>query len=405
MIKHVDDVMVQRSVYFYGGNHPIHEAFIKYPPDGFIVKSNLSVDSFNQQSTYDFLPSARRRISNIFINTLGIPRMIVFPFISNINMIHTGNGIIPLTRLPWVVSVEYFSSFFGLNYQKALKPRAVRLLKRFLSSLNCKRILCLSEAGRKSIINAYKSSKDNFVEKMEVLYPAIPPPQVKRINREDDKIRILFIGAGFFEKGGQELLKALDIVRKKTSREIELVAVVNTQMSRYRKHFLSLIEKYRKDKRNKFIIHWVPRQELFKSYYSMSDIFVLPSFGGLMYAYAFLDAMSMGLPIIAQDVFTTSEVVEDGKNGLLVKNPDWPFPPNYLRTSLEDETRYISLITNGEFLELERRLAEKILILVEDDKLRKKLGDKGLEMVMEGRFSIKVRNERLKRIYEGAISG
>ena len=53
----------------------------------------------------------------------------------------------------------------------------------------------------------------------------------------------------------------------------------------------------------------------------MSDLFVLPSFVEGV-PVAAMEAMAVGVPVIATNVAGTSELVEDGKTGLLVRPSD-----------------------------------------------------------------------------------
>jgi glycosyltransferase involved in cell wall biosynthesis len=142
----------------------------------------------------------------------------------------------------------------------------------------------------------------------------------------------------------------------------------------------------------------VTRKELFEKYYLKSDIFVMPTFTD-SFGYVFLEAMSCGLPLIGTDIFAVPEIIEDGKNGFLVHTDLSEFSSNYLHRNFYKTIDY-SKITCPDIV---KQLVEKISILVENPKLRRKMGLTGYKIIENGKFSIKVRNEKLKRIYEEAI--
>ncbi|NJM20958.1 MAG: glycosyltransferase family 4 protein [Richelia sp. RM1_1_1] len=69
------------------------------------------------------------------------------------------------------------------------------------------------------------------------------------------------------------------------------------------------------------VFHDGADQENIKKLYADADIFVLPSFQET-FGIVFLEAMHYGLPIITTNVTAIPELVEDGKNGLLVPPGD-----------------------------------------------------------------------------------
>ena len=110
-----------------------------------------------------------------------------------------------------------------------------------------------------------------------------------------------------------------------------------------------------------------PRSALPK-YYAAADIFVLHSrFEAL--GLVLLEAMSSGKPVVATRVGGTVDVVENGKTGFLVKR----------ETPME--------------------LANAILVLLKDKKLRDKMGKKGRQKVVQHFNWIEIA-EKMLRIYK-----
>lgn len=96
----------------------------------------------------------------------------------------------------------------------------------------------------------------------------------------------------------------------------------------------------------------VPHNDL-PAYYSLMDVFVHPSLRDGM-PNALLEAMSCGKPVIATPVGGALDVIEDGKNGMLVNVND------------------------------ANLLAEKIQELLDDPEKRKSLGKAARESVLKG---------------------
>lgn len=387
-----------KTVYFFSGLHPILESIIKYPPEDYKILSNASCSDFDiLKDTYrnSLLKSTATKLYNFFEQ----PRLIYST--KKCDLIHTTSGVIPLNRKPFVVSVEYYSSFVGLQHDKALMDNYWKNTKRYLSAKNCKKIMPFSEASKKSIINAFKPTSSDFLDKLEVLYPAIESNYCNRSFDNNNKIRILHIGGGFFEKGGRELFRAVDIINSEYGFNIELCSITNAP-PHYQEHFRKFVNIFRNKKNFSIIENRVPRDILIKNYYSKSDIFVLPSYGDF-FGYVFLEAMSTGLPLIGTDVFAIPEIIEDGANGFLVKAPITPYKENYLRKNSEEVKDYLNKVVYGEFPDLVDDLVEKLLILIENPDIRHKMGLKNYDLVKNGKFSIIARNNKLKRIYNEAL--
>jgi len=101
-------------------------------------------------------------------------------------------------------------------------------------------------------------------------------------------------------------------------------------------------------------------------YMALADIFVLPSLSeGL--GIVNLEAMASGLPIVATNVGGIPEVVKDGENGFLVDPED------------------------------SQKIAEKVLLLLEDSGLRKNISDNNKEKVKK--YSLDIVVEKLMGIY------
>lgn len=129
----------------------------------------------------------------------------------------------------------------------------------------------------------------------------------KNLSGNNDGISLKIIGDGDEKKELQELVKNLGIQNK-----VEFTGLVS--------------------------------HEKLPPYFSEADVFVLPSLNEGM-SNSMLEALASGLPLVATDTGGTKELLEEGKNGLIVKMKD------------------------------SRDIAEKINILFEDNNLRMKMGE------------------------------
>jgi glycosyltransferase involved in cell wall biosynthesis len=138
---------------------------------------------------------------------------------------------------------------------------------------------------------------------------------------QNGAVRILFVGQCEPYKGIDVLLRAAAHLERGTS-DFQLDIVGNTASNPvYAAHLGQIVEAEQLDGRVRFWGHIGEKAELGR-FYACADIFVLPSrqegFGIVL-----LEAMSVGLPIVATKAGAIPELVEDGRHGLLVP-PDDP---------------------------------------------------------------------------------
>jgi len=176
--------------------------------------------------------------------------------------------------------------------------------------------------------------------------------------RQDCKV-IIFVGTLRKVKGVEYLIRAMRIVALRRT-GVRLVLVGDGEERPFLEDLtarLSLSD----------IVTFVGRipNERVPDYLTAAHVFVLPSlsegFPGVI-----LEAMACGLPIVSTRVGGLPEIVEDGKNGFLVesRSPD--------------------------------EIAEKVILLLEDDSLRTEIADANRKKVE--RYSPQAQIERLEGI-------
>lgn len=125
--------------------------------------------------------------------------------------------------------------------------------------------------------------------------------------------------------------------------------------------------------KDKFIFTGFVNSENLIRLYQNATIFVLPShYEGL--PTTLLEAMSCRLPVVATDISANVDVIENGKNGILI-------PPKS-----------------------PQKMAEAISILLEDEELKKKLGENARKTI-EQRFTWDIICNNILKCYTTALEG
>jgi glycosyltransferase involved in cell wall biosynthesis len=360
------------EVFFNPGVHPQFAEIFNYPPKG--VKYHYSMSGGDHNSEF----TRKKRLAIVQVHKLGIPRMAYIPNSEKYDIIHSTRGILPLNKKPWIVDVESGAAFAGLNWNNLKNPIMQKIIIKMLSSPYCKKIISQSDAAKKSLLENIDCSK--FKDKIETIYLAWHTTKIKR--KDSDTVRISFIGRGFYEKGGNDLQEAFKILNKKYKVSLKYKGIVSEN-------------KKLKLPNVKYLENISDPGKFYEEIFGDCDIYVQPttvdSFG-----VSILEAMSTGLPIVCADDFTLPELVKDGYNGFLVKSPIRWYDYRFNLDKYVEEVKKPHPQTVKE-------LVEKISILIENPRLRKKMGENSFKLVSSGKFSIKERNKKLKRIYEEAL--
>ena len=184
----------------------------------------------------------------------------------------------------------------------------------------------------------------------------------RKVDPPKDIIKVLFIGGAQAKtKGIYDILKAIStIVRQHENICFVFVGCANISK-------LDIISKREEIISHVKILDYVHGDKKIEVF-TNSDIFILPSYSE-GFPIAMLEAMAAGLPIIATSVGAIPEVIEDGKNGFLIKTGDY------------------------------HALAEKILILAKDKKLRQKMGKNNIEKIRK-QYGEEVVIKKLNNVYE-----
>lgn len=380
-----------------GRMHSLYKELVSNPPAGYeFITQGTAWDKVSRAATrVDVIYSFQERILNNII-----PMNLAKAYLERFKKPPEGTdltyatGHLVFREEPWVIDLEFVTQLAGYNIKHF--KRYKKSIERVLSSDGCKRIICWTEAGKKTVL-ANMNCK-GFEHRVEVVPLTVPKKNFTKDFSDKGKVKLLFVGSanipGEFEyKGGKEVLEAFVRLREKYP-SVELVIRSDMpQQIRYKCQGLDNL------KLIDGIIPWEQLEEEFKS----ADIFLFPSYStpGL----ALLDAMSYELPVITTDVWANPEMVEDEKTGFTIRKsekvqyyaenfvPIWNYNP---------ASRFMKSIKTVD-PKVVQELVEKTSFLIENEELRRRMGKAGRREIETGKFSIEKRNKKLKRIFDEAI--
>ena len=389
-----------RKVYLdLGGRmHSLYKELVMYPPLGYeFITQKTSWDKAFIAATkvntiYSFQQKVLGKVMPVNLTKAYLERFKKPPKDADLTY---ATGHLVFRKEPWVVDLEFVTQLAGYNLGHF--KRYKKLIERGLSSEYCKKIICWTEAGKKTVLA--NMDCQGFEHKVESVPLAVHKKNFTKDYGNKEAIKLLFVGSanipGEFEyKGGKEVLEAFILLRKKYS---NLELVIRSDVPK------QIRDKYKELGNLRLIDRVIPWEQLEQEFKS-ADIFLFPTHStpGL----AILDAMSYELPVITTDVWANSEMVSNGKTGFVIRKsekvsyyiedfiPNWDYHPG---------SQFMKLIkaTDSKVVE---ELVEKTSILIENEELRRKMGKVGRQEIETGKFSIKNRNEKLKRIFDEATT-
>jgi glycosyltransferase involved in cell wall biosynthesis len=370
--------MREINVHLLVGNLPLYNESLENPPEGI---KYISKPLNEKTSYYSKKVLLERKLALKLVKTFKLPRLIYVKTFADI--IHSNRGICILNRKPWVIDIDHASAFVGFDHKIWEKSWYRKIVKCFLTSNYCKKIMPWSIAAMKSLLNSFPTAT-KITKKLEIVYPVVAP--FKEKVKKGKIITLLYVASIFEGKGGFEVLRAFDILRKRY--DVKLIVKADVPAHVKKKFDFEEINYY------PYKSAILSRYELLNNFFVKSHIFLYPTYIDI-FGLGLLDALAVGIPIVATDVFAVPEIVEDGKNGFLIKSPITWHDDKYFwnpRGGSEKDRRSII-----------NQLVEKTSLLIENSSLRKRMGRYSRRLVEKGKFSIKERNKKLKQIYEDAL--
>lgn len=376
--------------------HKIQESLITHPPQGvtFIV------------------PKAMRHVGGLLKvyrkfgdNTLVRKVIIIFSKIfftsdcsvqkSSVDVIHFVNMISEnIPDKPYVVDFEHpigLANFMSdLNYMN-------NKVFPFLCNENCKAIICMSQAAKKTLKDIYKKRYRKISAKIKVVYPALDIEMVSKIKQSseyikpDQSVKLLFVGNDVYRKGLGELLDALEDINKNFGdRAIQLYIVSNKAKSLVDKHNLKNVHLFKPQ---------FSKEEIIKYFFKPADFFIMPTkldTFGMVY----VDALAAGTPVVATNQYAIPEIVTDMVDGILLDYKgllDNDSLPNRVKAQTADSSYLDEKLSKNIY---------KTLVLILSDKTSRTKLSKNISKKFKGQgmFSVERRNAQLLSIYEQSLA-
>jgi glycosyltransferase involved in cell wall biosynthesis len=182
---------------------------------------------------------------------------------------------------------------------------------------------------------------------------------------EKDRKYILFVGHIYREKGLFDLLESAKYICNDRSDVFFNIVGLGRDLNKLKRK----VKKFGLEDR--FIFLGQIKKDILVKLYQNATLFVLPSYHeGL--PTVLLEAMSCGLPIIATDVRGNRDLISNGKNGIIIPSRD------------------------------PKKLAEAILMLLEDEKLGENLS-KNARKTIEENYTWDIVSSKFLRCYESLV--
>ena len=229
------------------------------------------------------------------------------------------------SRYVWISLLKY-RTFLGkfLRYvRRLLSPShwlKLYIEKRIFINEKTKYFICPSKIVANNLTETYKvdSSKIKIIingidaEKFNSVGKDIARKSVlRKFSFSDSDFIFLFVSSNHFLKGLEPLLDAFYLLNKE-QKNAKMIIVGKGRENYFRKKS----EKMQLSDFVKFI-GW---HDDIREFYRAADFFVYPSFYDPFPNVA-IESLACGTPIIVSSLTGASEIIEEGKNGFIIKNP------------------------------------------------------------------------------------
>jgi len=203
-------------------------------------------------------------------------------------------------------------------------PKSQYLLwmeRRIFSPGRLQRVITISEASRRQLLAYYPIPEEQVVTiyngvDLECFHPCAREryrdPMRRRMEVEPDEMVVLFVGNDFRRKGLMPLIQAMGLLQGKGDK-IKLAVVGRDSPGPFARASQRLGVKKK--------VMFLGVMERMEEAYAGADLFVLPSHYD-PFGFSCLEALACGLPVITTRYAGASEIIEQGRNGMVISTPD-----------------------------------------------------------------------------------
>lgn len=330
--------------------------------------------------------------------------------LNKVDVLHFSNGI-SYGKTPWVSQFETILPRFDYLLQRD-KPAVVKnkrnqaMTQRGLEALAgdaCKAIIAWSENAAKNQRNLLSEFPSEIAEAILSKMIVLAPPQdalvdevTVRTYSKENSIRFILVGAGFFRKGGREILNSFEKLVKEEELPIKLVLVSRLHRDYYAAHETEADIAWAKEKiqtNSDWIEYYetMPNQQVLELL-KACDVGLLPTYADT-YGFSALEAQSAACPVISTDVRALPEI-NNTELGWLINVPKNELGEAYYQTP-EDRQVLSERIQSG--------LEHIIRGIAQEPNIIAKKGQAALEKIKAQHDPVRY-GEALREIYEKAVA-
>lgn len=358
--------------------------------------------------SYHKLPSFEKEIFRTKTNwksclrrIFGVPN--VRPYLKKDGDLLFTYGCLLLTNKPYCIYIETGIALYNYDLKIAKNPIARSIVKILATRQNCKKLIFVSEASKKSFfssVNYGEKAQEILRNKSVVIYP-LPLENPKVISPKTFKgtLKLLFPGT-FYMKGGMEVVRAYEKLKQAHS-NITLTVVTALHTIREQDiHYMRSIEgiTLQDAKLN---------EEQMAEMYNTHDVLLLPTYRE-GFGLVLVEALSYGMPLIITDQYATSEMAIEGFNGFLYPNP----LKDYDSETYQMFGRYhnpkdfykklFSLQDTGNLSVIEKFLIESIEKILNNSELLEQYSKNSLDLYNK-KFHPDVISEKIEKVFEESV--
>ena len=239
----------------------------------------------------------------------------------NVDGMHFFNSV-SYGSTPWITTFESVLPYFnkmksGFKQEGGLQMLTVDpFIHRAMDTMrqpNCKALLALSQSTmeiQKRVLQCFPEYEEIISSKIQVLHP---PQQAQnyRPRNWEGKFKLLFVGRAFYRKGGQEMVHALEEIRKEFPLHLTIISSMDVESGwpgidhRQREEDIQWL-------REKDWITWhaqLPNEQVL-TLMQESHLGLLPTWQDT-YGYSVLEMQANGCPVLTTSIRSLPEINRD----------------------------------------------------------------------------------------------
>jgi glycosyltransferase involved in cell wall biosynthesis len=312
-------------------------------------------------------------------------------------------GCLIVTTKPYCTYIETGLTLYNYDLGIAKNPIARLLVMFFATRSNCKRLIFLSEAARKSFFTTVyypKKIRKKLEAKCTVVYPIPIEKQNVKAKKWTGELKLLFIGM-FYMKGGVEIAHAYEKLREKHQNvTLTMIAALHVIREKDLKYLRSLPGLTLLDAK-------LSEQDMIEVYRT-HDVFLLPTLRD-GFGLVLIEAIAYGMPLIITDQYATSEMAQEGKNGFVFHNhPLLDYDPKTYQLlgryyePIDFYSELFRLQKKGKLKPLEDFLVKSITRFLEYPKLLEKYSEQSLALY-DKKFDAQKLGHQIDAVFLDAI--